>query len=244
MAAPYFDGYSVGQCDMDMGFTFSPTVYGHFVNQRSAFQHEPGNVDFRYIANSMLFGQPHQLHGTFMPSVVSEVPRSPSWGCMDYMATQDALPESPSRESQSSSDTSDFRLQNLEEAAASESKQHPASEVPTQPLSLKEVLPPDYGYFHRYPCSYPGCRTSFKRKEHAKRHHMSKHSGKGIRLTCEFCGKNTFTRADNLNAHRKLHARRRPAIASGVHYIPQAETILKAQKKKRRHGIEFVSCNH
>nr|RBQ84173.1 hypothetical protein FVER53263_05947 [Fusarium verticillioides] len=172
MTTPYFNGYSVDQCDMDMGFNFSPTVDSHFVDQRSAFQHGPGNeVDFRYIANSMLFGQPHQLYGQFMPSVVSEVPISSSWGLVDYVTTQDGLSESPSRESHSSSDTSDFRSHNLKEAAASESKQHPASEVSTQPSSLKKGLTPEY--FQRYPCPYPGCRTSFKRKEHAKRHHIS-----------------------------------------------------------------------
>ncbi|KAF5578393.1 zinc finger odd-paired-like (opl) [Fusarium pseudoanthophilum] len=242
VVAPYFNGYSVGQCDMDMGFNFSPTVDGHVVDQRSAFQHGPGNeVDFRYIANSMLFGQPHQLYGLFTPPVVSEVPTYPPWGYVDYMPTQDGSPELLRRESHSSSDTSDFRSHNLQEAAASENKQHPASEASTQPSALNEDLPLDY--FHRYPCPYPGCRMRFKRKEHAKRHHISKHLGKGIRLTCEFCGKNTFNRADNLNAHRKLHARRRPAISSGVHYIPHAETILNAQKEKLDGEIEFVSCN-
>ncbi|KAF5253353.1 hypothetical protein FANTH_1765 [Fusarium anthophilum] len=241
MAAPYFDDYSVSQCDM--GFNFSPTVYGgHTVNQGSAFQHGPGNeVDFCYIGNRMLFGQPPQLYGSFMPSVASAVPSSPSWGCVDYMATQDGLSDSPSRELHSSSDTSDFGSYNSEEAAATERTQHPASEVSTQPSSLKEVS--SLGYLHRYPCPYPGCRKSFKRKEHAKRHHISKHLGKRIRLTCEFCGKDTFTRADNLNAHRKLHARRRPAIASGVHYVPHAETIMKAQRKKPDGEIDFVLCN-
>ncbi|KAF5970290.1 zinc finger odd-paired-like (opl) [Fusarium coicis] len=243
MAAPYFNGYSVGQCDMDMGFNFSPTVDGHFVDQRSAFQHGPGNeVDFHYIANSMLFGQPHQLYGPFTPSVVSEVPTYPPWGYVDYIATPDGSSELSRRESHSSSDTSDFMPHNLKEAAASENKQRPASEAPTQPSALKEVLSLDY--VHRYPCPYPGCRMSFKRKEHAKRHHISKHLGKRIRLTCEFCGKNTFNRADNLNAHRKLHARRRPAISSGVHYIPHAETILNAEKEKLDGEIEFVSCNN
>ncbi|SCV45299.1 uncharacterized protein FFB14_08566 [Fusarium fujikuroi] len=172
MAAPYFNGYSVGQCDMGMGFNFSPAVDCHFVDKRSAFQYGPSNeVDFRYIANSMLFGQPHQLDGPFTPSVVSEVPTYPSWGYGNYMASQDGSPELPRRESHSSSDTSDFTSHSLKEAAASESKPHPASEASTRPSSLKEVLPLDY--FHRYPCPYPGCRMSFKRKEHAKRHHIS-----------------------------------------------------------------------
>ncbi|KAF4345753.1 zinc finger odd-paired-like (opl) [Fusarium beomiforme] len=84
----------------------------------------------------------------------------------------------------------------------------------------------------RYPCSDPGCDKTFKRKEHAKRHYTTKHGNKRW-LKCEYCGKNTFTRADNLNAHRRLHARESARAHSGVHFVPAAREALEKTKRAR-----------
>ncbi|KAF5575272.1 zinc finger odd-paired-like (opl) [Fusarium subglutinans] len=78
----------------------------------------------------------------------------------------------------------------------------------------------------RYPCGFPACKKTFKRKEHAKRHYKTCHGGETKLYTCEFCGKNTFARRDNLNAHRKLHSRKRRMISNGVHYIPAAADMF------------------
>ncbi|KAF5638392.1 zinc finger odd-paired-like (opl) [Fusarium tjaetaba] len=102
----------------------------------------------------------------------------------------------------------------------------------------------------RYPCSYPGCTKTFKRKEHAKRHYTTKHGNTNRNpLRCEYCGKDTFTRTDNLNAHRRLHARRAPKACSGVYFVPQALEDLRKNKKGRSFNgdkiditVEVASC--
>ncbi|KAF4943623.1 hypothetical protein FGADI_13287 [Fusarium gaditjirri] len=86
----------------------------------------------------------------------------------------------------------------------------------------------------RYPCGYSGCTKTFKRKEHAKRHYTTKHETTNRHpLRCQYCGKDTFSRADNLNAHRRLHARRTPKPSSGVYFVPQALEDLRKNRKIR-----------
>ncbi|KAH7199110.1 uncharacterized protein B0J16DRAFT_252371, partial [Fusarium flagelliforme] len=76
-------------------------------------------------------------------------------------------------------------------------------------------------------CGIKGCTRTFKRKEHAKRHYKTRHDKTIPRLTCEFCGKDTFTRTDNLNAHRRLHARERTRHNNGAHFVPAAVIAIK-----------------
>ncbi|KAF5688603.1 zinc finger protein odd-paired-like (opl) [Fusarium denticulatum] len=69
----------------------------------------------------------------------------------------------------------------------------------------------------RYPCRYPQCILTFTRQEHAKRHFTTEHKNTNRRrLRCQYCGKDTFSRIENLNAHRRLHARRIPKPSVGV----------------------------
>ncbi|SCO53066.1 related to zinc finger protein odd-paired-like (opl) [Fusarium fujikuroi] len=86
----------------------------------------------------------------------------------------------------------------------------------------------------RYPCYGEGCNKTFARKEHATRHYRTKHEKSTKYLTCEFCGKNTFNRSDNLNAHRKLHARSRPRNSNGVHFVPDAVPAMQMNRKRGR----------
>lgn len=61
-----------------------------------------------------------------------------------------------------------------------------------------------------------------------------KHNKKILWLTCEFCGKDTFTRTDNLNAHWRLHARERTRHSNGVHFVPAAATAMKENPGTKR----------
>ncbi|KAH6949635.1 hypothetical protein DER45DRAFT_95220 [Fusarium avenaceum] len=86
----------------------------------------------------------------------------------------------------------------------------------------------------RFLCNSKHCTRTFKRKEHATRHYKTKHDKKILWLTCEFCGKNTFTRTDNLNAHRRLHARERTRQSNGVHFVPAAAIAMKENPGTKR----------
>ncbi|KAF5543971.1 zinc finger odd-paired-like (opl) [Fusarium mexicanum] len=92
----------------------------------------------------------------------------------------------------------------------------------------------------RFPCGYKTCTKSFKRKEHAKRHYLTKHKPNQLRLQCEFCGKDTFTRRDNLNAHRRLHARSPPKQSSGVHFVPAALEAFQRRRKPAPYNHKFL----
>ncbi|EGU71829.1 hypothetical protein FOXB_17662, partial [Fusarium oxysporum f. sp. conglutinans Fo5176] len=70
-------------------------------------------------------------------------------------------------------------------------------------------------------CDYPGCHKAFRRNEHLKRHKQTFHGEGPNRFSCEFCGKDQFNRQDNLNNHRKLHARPN-SRNRGVEFIPAA----------------------
>ncbi|KAF5601274.1 zinc finger odd-paired-like (opl) [Fusarium pseudocircinatum] len=92
----------------------------------------------------------------------------------------------------------------------------------------------------RFPCGHKTCTKSFKRKEHAKRHYLTKHKPNRFRLQCEFCGKDTFTRRDNLNAHRRLHARNPPKQSSGVHFVPAALEAFQRRRKPAPYNQKFL----
>ncbi|KAK2127569.1 hypothetical protein NOF04DRAFT_1278872 [Fusarium oxysporum II5] len=160
------------------------------------------------------------------------VPRSPELNLtdwtdlnqwyVDYMASNLSgsasiyeYPESPLIDHPITNGTY-YTLQSPSEPNAIDNK----PEIPSNPaeLSLLDCF--------RYPCPYSGCSKTFKRKEHAKRHYITKHETKRNQLVCEFCGKNTFTRRDNLNAHRRLHARGPTRFNTGVHFVPAVREAL------------------
>ncbi|KAF5701599.1 zinc finger odd-paired-like (opl) [Fusarium mundagurra] len=95
----------------------------------------------------------------------------------------------------------------------------------------------------RYPCTFKNCTKSFKRKEHAKRHYVTRHAPRQSGLRCEFCGKDTFTRTDNLNAHRRLHARHGPKHSSGVHFVPAALEVFQRRKGYIRKSDKWVNLD-
>ncbi|KAF5247458.1 hypothetical protein FANTH_6366 [Fusarium anthophilum] len=82
-------------------------------------------------------------------------------------------------------------------------------------------------------CDYSGCQKTFKRREHLKRHKASFHGEGPNRFLCEFCGKTQFNRQDNLNSHRKLHARRN-GRGCGVVFVQGAVSIIRQEEKRRR----------
>ncbi len=53
------------------------------------------------------------------------------------------------------------------------------------------------------------------------------------RFSCEFCGKDQFNRQDNLNNHRKLHARPN-SRNRGVEFIPAAVPIIEQEERSRK----------
>lgn len=64
--------------------------------------------------------------------------------------------------------------------------------------------------------------------------HVHSFHGEGPnRFSCEFCGKDQFNRQDNLNNHRKLHARPN-SRNRGVEFIPAAVPIIEQEERSRK----------
>ncbi|KAH7460525.1 hypothetical protein FOMA001_g19479 [Fusarium oxysporum f. sp. matthiolae] len=82
-------------------------------------------------------------------------------------------------------------------------------------------------------CDYPGCDKAFRRKEHLKRHKQASHGEGPNRFSCEFCGKDQFNRRDNLDFHRKLHARPNSS-KRGVKFVADAVLVIEQEKCTRR----------
>ncbi|KAK7423878.1 hypothetical protein QQX98_000749 [Neonectria punicea] len=82
-------------------------------------------------------------------------------------------------------------------------------------------------------CDYPGCHKAFRRNEHLKRHKQTFHGEGPNRFSCEFCGKDQFNRQDNLNNHRKLHARPN-SRNRGVEFIPAAVPVIEQEERSRK----------
>lgn len=64
-------------------------------------------------------------------------------------------------------------------------------------------------------------------------HAISFHGEGPNRFSCEFCGKDQFNRQDNLNNHRKLHARPN-SRNRGVEFIPDAVPIIEQEERSRK----------
>ncbi|RYC79416.1 C2H2 type master regulator of conidiophore development brlA [Fusarium oxysporum f. sp. narcissi] len=82
-------------------------------------------------------------------------------------------------------------------------------------------------------CDYPGCHKAFRRNEHLKRHKQTFHGEGPNRFSCEFYGKDQFNRQDNLNNHRKLHARPN-SRNRGVEFIPAAVPVIEQEERSRK----------
>ncbi|KAH7186617.1 hypothetical protein DER44DRAFT_858770 [Fusarium oxysporum] len=82
-------------------------------------------------------------------------------------------------------------------------------------------------------CDYSGCHKVFRRNEHLKRHKQTFHGEGPNRFSCEFCGKDKFNRQDNLNNHRKLHARPN-SRSRGVEFIPAAVPVIEQEERSRK----------
>ncbi|EFY85864.1 putative zinc finger protein odd-paired-like (opl) [Metarhizium acridum CQMa 102] len=85
----------------------------------------------------------------------------------------------------------------------------------------------------KFKCRYLGCHKMFRRREHLKRHQQTFHGEGPNRFACEFCGRDQFNRRDNLNNHRKLHARPRSGNRS-VKFIPAAIPIIEQEERNRK----------
>ncbi|KAG7403204.1 C2H2 type master regulator of conidiophore development brlA [Fusarium oxysporum f. sp. rapae] len=82
-------------------------------------------------------------------------------------------------------------------------------------------------------CDYPGCHKGFRRNEHLRRHKQTYHGEGPNRSSCEFCGKDQFNRQDNLNNHRKLHARPN-SHNRGIGFIPAAVPVIEQEERSRK----------
>ncbi|KAF4452179.1 hypothetical protein F53441_4918 [Fusarium austroafricanum] len=90
-------------------------------------------------------------------------------------------------------------------------------------------------------CDYPGCNKAFRRVEHLKRHKQAHHGEGGQnRFTCEFCGKDNFNRHDNLQTHRRLHARQNKRHRS-IKFVPAAVPIIEEEERTRKRRGPFIS---
>ncbi|EXK25600.1 hypothetical protein FOMG_17762 [Fusarium oxysporum f. sp. melonis 26406] len=92
-------------------------------------------------------------------------------------------------------------------------------------------------------CDYPGCHKAFRRNEHRKHHKQTFHGEGPNRFSCEFCGKDQFNRQDNLNNHRKLHARSNSRNHS-VQFIPAALHVIEQEERSRkRRALKAQDCS-
>ncbi|RGP63516.1 hypothetical protein FSPOR_8569 [Fusarium sporotrichioides] len=92
-------------------------------------------------------------------------------------------------------------------------------------------------------CDYPGCKKAFRRVEHLKRHKQSHHGEGGQnKFSCEFCGKDNFNRYDNLQIHRRLHARKNKRYRS-VKFVPAAVPIIEDEEQVRTRKSRFTATS-
>ncbi|KAI3568021.1 hypothetical protein IWW34DRAFT_710909 [Fusarium oxysporum f. sp. albedinis] len=90
-------------------------------------------------------------------------------------------------------------------------------------------------------CEFPGCSWTFRRNEHLKRHMKTLHREAPESFFCEFCGKNGFSRRDNLKTHRKLHARQ-PSRKCRVEFVPGAALIVQQEMHSRNLRLKLPSA--
>ncbi|KAJ4112127.1 hypothetical protein NW768_011706 [Fusarium equiseti] len=106
--------------------------------------------------------------------------------------------------------------------------------LPTQTVIIRKAIGQ---------CDYPGCKKGFRRVEHLKRHKQSHHGEGGQnRFSCEFCGKDNFNRYDNLQTHRRLHARKNKRQRS-IKFVPAAVPIIEEEEKARKQKNGFAAAS-
>ncbi|KAL5598183.1 hypothetical protein FOBRF1_011976 [Fusarium oxysporum] len=225
--SPYFIPQSPKQ--YDVGFGRSPVENDEFLLVDHSF------IDVgRLLDSQMNLDNGYMLHDSYQsinmplasPSSVGSAPESSPWGLVEPVPVESVWdlsalhPDSCNISGRRHSESFNW-------SGPSTPKTHSHDDLegssPLLAISLMETF--------RYPCPHKSCTKTFKRKEHAKRHFLTKHKPHRLCLQCEFCGKDTFTRTDNLNAHRRLHARHPPRHNSGVHFVPAALEALQKIKK-------------
>ncbi|KAF5620718.1 zinc finger odd-paired-like (opl) [Fusarium sp. NRRL 25303] len=230
--APYFILESPKQLGVDSGF--APVENGEFF----LVDHPVSDFDCPSDAG-MSLNNGYMLHGSYQsidaplvsPSSVDSTPESSPWDLarpFPSASGRDLSALNPGLCSISGRRQSETSIWSGASTPVTTSNDDSTSSSSLLALSLMETF--------RYPCTYKSCNKSFKRKEHAKRHFLTKHRPRQRRLQCEFCGKDTFTRTDNLNAHRRLHARRPAKHNSGVHFVPEALQVFEGVTKPNHNG--------
>ncbi|KAG5756790.1 hypothetical protein H9Q69_002507 [Fusarium xylarioides] len=230
--APYFILEPPKQLGMDFGF--APVENGEFL----LVDHPVSDFDCPSDAE-MSLNNGYMLHGSYQsidaplasPSTVDSTLESSPWDLAQPFPSAsvwDLSALNPDLCSISGRRQSEASIWSGASTPVTTSNDDPTSSSSLLALSLMETF--------RYPCTHRSCTKSFKRKEHAKRHYLTKHRPSQRRLQCEFCGKDTFTRTDNLNAHRRLHARRPAKHNSGVHFVPEALQVFQGVKKPNHRG--------
>ncbi|CVL00450.1 related to zinc finger protein odd-paired-like (opl) [Fusarium mangiferae] len=211
-----------------MNFGFSPVEKGEFLLVDPLLGTGMA-LDDGYISNHSL--QPIEMPMT-SPSSVSSVPEDSSWEFVKPLTIESVWdlsalhPDSCNILGRRNSEPFNWSGASTPTTNSQDEREDPSALLA---LSLRDGF--------RYPCPDTSCNKSFKRKEHAKRHYVTKHKPRMHYLQCEFCGKDTFTRRDNLNAHRRLHARHPVKNNGGVHFVPAALKVLqKVQKPTAYNG--------
>ncbi|KAF5654700.1 zinc finger odd-paired-like (opl) [Fusarium circinatum] len=227
--SPTYDHPHTPLCDTD----FTPRYPRHPEMGVSLYATDMTSLETHLIpdGNNMLYN----LHDSFAfcPVPHYSAPRPSVWDSMTPSAGDSVWDLSAmDPEILNTSERAQSELLSLQELSVSIAQQASSGSNGQDSLSIN--LAPSYMDPFRYPCGYLGCNKTFKRKEHAKRHYTTKHENSNRHhLRCQYCGKDTFTRTDNLNAHRKLHTRRTPKPSSGVYFVPQALEDLKVTKKRQ-----------
>ncbi|KAF4943624.1 hypothetical protein FGADI_13288 [Fusarium gaditjirri] len=235
--APYFTPQTPKQFGMD--FRFSSVEKGDFLLvDRPVMDVDPRLGTPMTLGDGYILRDSHQSIEMSMasPSSVGSAPENSSWDSVEPVPGESVWdlaalhPDSCNISDRRNSEPLNWSVASSTPKTQSHDELEEASALLA--LSLMDSF--------RYPCPQKTCAKSFKRKEHAKRHYVTKHKPRTYHLQCEFCGKDTFTRQDNLNAHRRLHARNPPKNSSGVHFVPAALKMLqKVQKPTSYNGEVF-----
>ncbi|KAJ4244191.1 hypothetical protein NW762_014572 [Fusarium torreyae] len=208
-----------------------PPAYGYFSNT--------------YMGTPFMMPSTQSLSGSDTTGALS------SWSCTDEspnpftpdkqvfddsdFSDLDDCPQSPLSAYSLQSSKSTYQMQPQRQKLV-----HKAPETPRAPSQSSEtqtlkLMTAEVSITRRaiYSCSYSGCDKAFRRSEHLKRHKQTFHGEGPNRFLCEFCGKDQFNRSDNLQVHRRLHARRHSGNRA-VPFIPSAVPVIEQEEQTRK----------
>ncbi|KAF4475761.1 zinc finger odd-paired-like (opl) [Fusarium agapanthi] len=214
--APYFTPQTTQQFDINFGFSSVEKgdflVVNHPVMDVDPLMRTPMPVDDEYILRDS-----HQSFEMPLatPSSVASAPENPSWGLVAPTPVESVWDLSALHPD--SCNISDRRnSEPLDLSGASTPKLHSHDEHRESSALLALSLMDSF----RYPCPQKSCSKTFKRKEHAKRHYMTRQA----------------QAKDMSSAVRVLRPARN---GSAVHFVPEALQMLQKVQKPTSYNAKL-----